>query len=195
MIGGAGAPPREQAEDSQAETSRSSDRAIDPASQTHRQTARSRAIGRQISQPEAGRQPPTASTTTATATALTPHQFAKANLPRRRRRRRNRQAQRPLLTTAARPPGSPQRRGAPARRAEERCDLKKAGAPVFRARLQRSGSSAAATAPRGMNELVAHRAALLGQPGMSNPAPGRFPQQGREKTSGSNRGPDLTYMA
>jgi hypothetical protein len=33
MIGGAGAPPREQAEDSQAETARSSDRAIDPASQ------------------------------------------------------------------------------------------------------------------------------------------------------------------
>lgn len=32
-----------------------------------------------------------------------------------------------------------------------------------------------------MNELMAHRAALLGQPGMSDATPARFPQQEREE--------------
>jgi hypothetical protein len=52
MLGVAGAPPREQAEDSQAETARSSDRATDPASQIHGQTARIWSHRKQSSQPE-----------------------------------------------------------------------------------------------------------------------------------------------
>ena len=52
---GAGAPPREQAEDSQAGTARSSDRAIDPASQTTDRPARPRPqAGRPATQKQAG---------------------------------------------------------------------------------------------------------------------------------------------